>query len=183
MGSAAATDGYVAEGTITSEAASASVAYTNTRKTGTLTLTKTVSSELDSDKEATYTFTITLDADINATYGDVTFTNGVATVTLTGETHIAGVNATGGICGGSMQSVRNCCVDGTTIHVLGDNDFSDGRIIQQDVAECGGLIIGGSFGGTMDNCTAKGTVIAEGSEPVGLGGVAGCLEMMDSVTN
>ena len=69
------------------------------------------------------------------------------------------------------------------IHVLGDNDFSDGRIIQCDVAECGGLIIGGSFGGTMDNCTAKGTVIAEGNEPVGMGGIAGCLEMMDSVTN
>ncbi len=35
----------------------------------------------------------------------------------------------------------------------------------------------------MDNCTAKGTVIAEGNEPVGLGGIAGCLEMMDRVTN
>ena len=50
-------------------------------------------------------------------------------------------------------------------------------------AECGGLIIGGSFGGTMENCTAKGTIIAEGNEPVGLGGIAGCLEMMDSVTD
>ena len=45
-------------------------------------------------------------------------------------------------------------MDGTTIRVLGDNDFSDGRIVQCDVAECGGLIIGGSFGGTMENCTA-----------------------------
>jgi hypothetical protein len=35
----------------------------------------------------------------------------------------------------------------------------------------------------MDNCTAKGTVIAEGNEPVGMGGIAGCLEMMDRVTN
>ncbi|MBR0227112.1 MAG: hypothetical protein IJQ62_02060 [Clostridia bacterium] len=104
-------------------------------------------------------------------------------VTLTGENSIAGVNATGGIAGGSMQSIWNCSVDGTTIHVLGDNDFSSGRIIQQDIGECGGLIIGGSFGGTLDNCTAKGTVIAEDNEPVGLGGIAGCLEMMDSVTN
>ncbi len=104
-------------------------------------------------------------------------------VKLTGENSIAGVNATGGIAGGSMQSIWNCSVDGTTIHVLGDNDFSSGRIIQQDIGECGGLIIGGSFGGTLDNCTAKGTVIAEGNEPVGLGGIAGCLEMMDSVTN
>ncbi len=104
-------------------------------------------------------------------------------VTLTGENHIAGVNAIGGIAGGSMQSIRDCTVDGTTILVLGDNDFSSGRIIQEDVAECGGLVVGGFFGNTIDSCTAKGTVIAEGNEPVGLGGIAGCLEMMDSITN
>ena len=104
-------------------------------------------------------------------------------VVLTGENEIAGVNATGGITGGYTRHVYNCSVDGTTIRVLGDNDFSDGRIIQCDVAECGGLIIGGSFGGTMENCTARGTIIAEGNEPVGLGGIAGCLEMMDSVTD
>ena len=104
-------------------------------------------------------------------------------VNLSGENDIAGVNAIGGIAGGSMGTVYNCTVDGTTIRVLGDNDFSSGRIIQADVAECGGLIIGGSFGGSMDNCHASGTIIAEGNEPVGLGGIAGCLEMMDSVTN
>lgn len=104
-------------------------------------------------------------------------------VTLTGGNDIAGVNCVGGIVGGNMGTVTGCAVDGTTIRVLGDNDFSSGRIIQQDVAECGGLVIGGSFGGSIDSCTAKGTVIAEGNEPVGLGGVAGCLEMMDSVTN
>ncbi|MBQ8110776.1 MAG: hypothetical protein IJ124_11510 [Clostridia bacterium] len=104
-------------------------------------------------------------------------------VTLTGVNDIAGVNATGGICGGSTGTTWNCTVEDATIHVLGDNDFSDGRIIQCDIGECGGLIIGGSFGGTMENCAAKGTVIAEGNEPVGLGGIAGCLEMMDRVTN
>lgn len=104
-------------------------------------------------------------------------------VKLTGENEIAAVNAIGGITGGSTNHVYNCTVDGTTIKVLGDNDFSDGRIIQCDIAECGGLIIGGSFGGTMENCTAKGKIIAEGNEPVGLGGIAGCLEMMDSVTD
>ena len=104
-------------------------------------------------------------------------------VTLKGKNDIAGVNATGGICGGSTGTTWNCTVEDATIHVLGDNDFSDGRIIQCDIGECGSLIIGGSFGGTMDNCTAKGTVIAEGNEPVGLGGIAGCLEMMDRVTN
>ena len=97
-------------------------------------------------------------------------------VTLTGENEIAGVNATGGITGGSTKHVYNCNVDGTTIKVLGDNDFSDGRIVQCDIAECGGLIIGGSFGGTMENCNAKGKIIAEGNEPVGLGGIAGCLQ-------
>ena len=104
-------------------------------------------------------------------------------VTLTGENEIAGVNAIGGITGGSTNHVHDCTVDGTTIRVLGDNDFSDRRIIQCDVAECGGLIIGGSFGGTIENCTAKGKIIAEGNEPVGMGGIAGCLEMMDSVTD
>lgn len=104
-------------------------------------------------------------------------------IALTGENSIAGVNATGGIAGGSMQSIWNCNVDGTTIRVLGNNDFSSGRIIQEDVAECGGLVVGGFFGGTIDHCTARGTVVAEGNEPVGLGGIAGCLEMMDSITN
>ena len=104
-------------------------------------------------------------------------------VTLTGENEVAGVNAVGGITGGSTNHVHDCKVDGTTIKVLGDNNFSSGRIIQCDVAECGGLIIGDSFGGTMENCTAKGKIIAEGNEPVGLGGIAGCLEMMDSVTD
>lgn len=104
-------------------------------------------------------------------------------IVLTGENEIAAVNAIGGICGGSTGSVYNCTVEGTTVVVNGDNDFSSGRIIQEDVAECGGLIIGGSFGGTMDNCTAKGKIIATGNEPVGLGGIGGCLEMMDSVTN
>ena len=104
-------------------------------------------------------------------------------VVLTGENEIAAVNAIGGITGGSTNHVHDCSVEGTTIRVLGDNDFSAGRIIQCDIAECGGLIIGGSFGGTMENCTAKGTIIAEGNEPVGLGGIAGCLEMMDSVVD
>ena len=104
-------------------------------------------------------------------------------VTLSGENSVTGVNCVGGIAGGNNGAVYNCSVDGTAIHVLGDNDFPEGRIVQADVAECGGLVIGGSFGGSLDNCTAKGTVTAEGNEPIALGGIAGCLEMMDSVTN
>ena len=46
-----------------------------------------------------------------------------------------------------------------------------------------GIFDGGSFGGTIDNCTASGTVEATGNEPVGMGGIGGCLEMMDSITN
>ncbi len=109
----------------------------------------------------------------------------VSNVTLTGENSIAGVNCIGGIAGGNggMGNVTNCTVEGTTIRVLGNNDFSSGRIVQVDVAECGGLIIGGSLGGVIDNCTAQGKVVAEGNEPVGMGGIAGCLEMMDFVTN
>ncbi len=104
-------------------------------------------------------------------------------VTLSGENSIAGVNCIGGIAGGNNGAVYNCSVDGTTIRVLGDNAFPEGRIVQADVAECGGLLIGGSFGGSIDNCTAKGTVVAEGNEPIALGGIAGCLEMMDTVSN
>lgn len=44
-------------------------------------------------------------------------------------------------------------------------------------------LAGGGFGGTIDNCTASGTVKATGNEPVGPGGIGGCLEMMDSITN
>ena len=104
-------------------------------------------------------------------------------ITLTGENSVAGINCIGGIVGGnSGGTVANCTVEGTTVRVLGDNDFSSGRIIQRDMAECGGLVIGGSLG-SIDNCTARGKVIAEGNEPVGMGGIAGCLQMMDTVTN
>ena len=105
-------------------------------------------------------------------------------VTLTGENSIAGINCIGGIAGGnSGGTVANCVVEGTTVRVLGDNDFSSGRIVQCDMAECGGLVIGGSLGGSIDSCTARGKVVAEGNEPVGMGGIAGCLQMMDAVTN
>ena len=99
-------------------------------------------------------------------------------ITLTGENSVAGINCIGGIVGGnSGGTVANCTVEGTTVRVLGDNDFSSGRIIQCDMAECGGLVIGGGLGGSIDNCTAR------GNEPVGMGGIAGCLQMMDTVTN
>ncbi|MBR6950390.1 MAG: Cna B-type domain-containing protein [Oscillospiraceae bacterium] len=64
---------------------------TNTLKVGSLTISKTVESELDEDKSAKFTFTVTLsDTTISGTFGDMTFTNGVATFELTdGQSAIA----------------------------------------------------------------------------------------------
>ena len=96
---------------------------------------------------------------------------------------ITGNNCTGGVIGGNgLTTVTNCIAEDVTVTVIGDNDFTDG-LVQVDIAECGGLIIGGAFGGSIDGCSAQGTVKASGNEPVGLGGIGGCLEMMDSVTN
>lgn len=116
--------------------------------------------------------------------GDVVGYNGgfVGNVKLTGASSVTGNNCTGGLVGGNNGSVLDCTVEGVTVTVIGDNDFSEG-LVQCDIAECGGLLIGGGFGGTVDGCTASGTVKAEGNEPVGLGGIGGCLEMMDSITN
>lgn len=100
----------------------------------------------------------------------------ITNVTLSGENSVTGINCVGGIAGGSMAQVENCMVESVDIVVIGDNDFSDGRIIQHDVAECGGLVVGGSFAGTVDYCTANGTVTATGNEAVGLGGIAGCIQ-------
>lgn len=59
------------------------VEFTNTRKTGNLTVTKTVKGT-DSDKTKAFQFTVVLsDSSISGTFGDMTFTNGVATFTLT----------------------------------------------------------------------------------------------------
>lgn len=109
----------------------------------------------------------------------------VNNVTLKGDSTITGNCCVGGIAGGnnsSNSSITNCTVDGATVVIIGDNHFTD-KIVQADVAECGGLVVGGSFGGSIDSCTASGTVKATGSEPVGLGGIGGCLEMMDTITN
>ena len=98
------------------------------------------------------------------------------------DSSVTGLNCIGAIAGGSGGSVTDCTVTDCQITVIGDNDFSDG-LKQCDVAECGGLVVGGAFGGTVSGCTASGTIIAEGNEPVGLGGIAGCLEMMDKVAD
>ena len=93
-----------------------------------------------------------------------------------------GNNCTGGLIGGDVGPVTDCSATNVSVTVIGDNDFSEG-LVQCDIAECGGLLIGGGFGGTIANCTAQGTVKADGNEPVGMGGIGGCLEMMDSIIN
>lgn len=128
--------------------------------------------------------TVTGDETTMASGGVVGYAVGgsVSNITLTGENTVTGINCVGGIVGGSMSSVTNCTVEQADIVVIGDNDFSDGKIVQCDVAECGGLVVGGSYAGTVDNCTAKGTVTALGNEPVGLGGIAGCIQSIDHIT-
>lgn len=127
-------------------------------------------------------------ADISGDTSAMT-TGGVIGYLLSGEASginvknvkASGTNCTGGIVGGSMAAVSNCTAEESEVVVLGDNQFTDG-LVQCDVAECGGLIVGGSFTGSLDNCSAKGTVTAEGNEPVGLGGIAGCIQCSPSIT-
>lgn len=128
--------------------------------------------------------TVTGDETVMAAGGVVGYAvaGSVAEVTLAGENTVTGINCVGGIVGGSMAEVTGCTVEDADIIVIGDNDFSDGQIIQCDVAECGGLVVGGSFMGRVDNCSASGTVTALGNEPVGLGGIAGCIQSIDSIT-
>lgn len=107
----------------------------------------------------------------------------IKSVTLEGNNNISGTNCVGGIVGGNMGgTITKCTVIGTKINVTGSNDFSDGQIIQNDTAECGGLIVGGGFQGIVDDCSAKGTVTATGKEAVGLGGIGGCLQSMESIS-
>ena len=70
-------------------------------------------------------------------------------VTLKGNSEITGNNCTGGIVGGNNNSVTNCSAENVTVIVIGDNEFEENHIVQADVAECGGLVIGGGFGGTI----------------------------------
>lgn len=105
----------------------------------------------------------------------------VTDITLKGDNTITGINCVGGIVGGNQGRVDGCTVENADIVVIGDNDFTGG-LIQCDIAECGGLVVGGSFMGTVDYCTANGTVTATGNEPVGLGGIAGCIQCAPSIT-
>ena len=63
----------------------ATAEFTNTRETGDLELSKVLVSDLAADADQVFTFTVTLgDTTISGEYGDMTFTDGVATVELKG---------------------------------------------------------------------------------------------------
>ena len=107
---------------------------------------------------------------------------GMITGCSVSDSNVTGLNCVGAVAGGSGGVVTDCTVTDCTVTIIGDNDFTDG-LKQCDVAECGGLVVGGAFGGTVSRCTASGRIIAEGNEPVGLGGIAGCLEMMNDASD
>ena len=68
-------------GTIQENATTA--AFTNTRKKGNLKVSKTVLSDAAADANKTFTFTVTLsESGISGTYGEMSFTDSVASVTL-----------------------------------------------------------------------------------------------------
>ena len=73
-----------AQGTIATGSA-VSANFVNTRKVGGLAVTKHVISDRASDVNQDFTFTVVLsDKSINGSYGDMTFTGGVATFTMKG---------------------------------------------------------------------------------------------------
>ena len=122
---------------------------------------------------------------------------GVKNIKLTashGKTNtITGTNCVGGIVGGSGSPIVDCYAEQTTINLFGDNttgdnNFSEGRLVQHDVAECGAAIVGGGFGTTVTGCTAKNCTInandASGAkEGVGMGGIGGSMQCMTEIKN
>lgn len=92
------------------------LSITNTT-TDPFTVSCEVDSPLESDKERDFTFTVTLDGYIiNGTYGDMAFTNGVATFTLKdGES-----KAATGFAAGIKYAVKAHAADGFTVDSKGN---------------------------------------------------------------
>ncbi len=95
-------DGYVtestgAEGTIDDEVPATAV-FVNSRDTyGSIKISKTVSGN-DTDSSKSFEFTVTLsDKTINGTFGQMTFTDGVATVSLTAGSFVQADNLPNGL--------------------------------------------------------------------------------------
>ena len=79
-------------GTINTTTAGSNAVFTNIRKTGELKVSKTLVSDRAADADQEFTFTVTLsDSTISGTYGEMTFTNGVATFTLKGGQDVTAI--------------------------------------------------------------------------------------------
>lgn len=93
--------------------------FTNTRKTGQFDVKKVVESSTASDKEADFSFTATLsDKSITGQYGDMTFTNGVASFTLHDGQTVSAKNLPVGI----TYEVVETTADGFVTTKSGDTD-------------------------------------------------------------
>lgn len=131
------------------------------------------------------------DSQISNTKGQLTGAMlGFAANTVIDHCVTRNVKATGNNCTGTLigtttmgGAVTNCTVLGGEVNVVGDNDFQGKRIIQHDIGECGGLLVGGGFNAHFENDYAQGVINALGKEPVGLGGLGGCMVMIDEVKN
>ena len=114
-------DGYYITGdgafTVPENVDDAAVTIKNSKqkeKDGSLTVTKTVAGPGDTEKE--FTFTVTLnDTAINGTYGDMTFTNGVATFMLHHGESITATKLPKGI----TYTVEETNIDGYTVTSTG----------------------------------------------------------------
>ena len=102
---------------LSTQPASAEVTVTNARERGDLEVTKTVVSSTAADRTKGFSFRVTLsDTAISGTYGDMTFTGGVAEFTLAdGETAAAE-----GIPTGVTYTVEEEAADGFTTQKTGD---------------------------------------------------------------
>jgi hypothetical protein len=84
----------------------------------------------------------------------------IENVFLTGTNTIRGYQAIGGIAGGSRCGLINC---GATANI----------VVLNDGGGSAGVLVGGLEDCSVADCTATGTVTAEGNDCWGLGGLAG----------
>lgn len=86
----------------------------------------------------------------------------VDSITLTGDNHLQGCQGIGGIVGTGFELAIENCAASADIAVLGD----DGGFA--------GIVVGGTTGGSLIDCTATGgSITAEGDRACAIGGVCG----------
>ena len=91
-------------------------------------------------------------------------------VSVTGANTITGASGLGGLVGGGVSDITGCSAAANVV-VLGDNGGS------------AGVLGGGLVGCTLTDCTAVGSVQADGTGCFGLGGLAGALQEGRAVKN